>query len=515
MKTLDSKVLFTVLIVSLCVGIFSLVSLSSDFHLFAFIQLGFTLLSAILLFLKRGQKKDKLNFRISFSDLGRVFNYILVLALAVLSYQVVNRFFDYEYDSTSNKANSLAPESQSVLRSLNSDIEILGFFLGGTPPEAVNQLLNRYARYSSHLSWKGLDPDKERPILEGLGINEKDTLFIRKVGDDKYGVKVTRDISEETLTNGIRKLTQGRTANILSLVGHGEGNLLDDSEGGFLFLKEAIEGEGYAFNPPIDLSVPESSKRLKVDKNNFLIIISPLTTYLQVELDLIQTYFKNGGSGLILLEPNRNQDLVGMLSPLGFDIGNDMVVDREMFTFGESRLGVQPIVDKFSSHASVNNFSKTVILSTVRSVRKLAMSDDIQEMAFTSQSSWGEVNLQDLLSKTPKAMKEEGDTLGPLAIASALEREMNGINQRVVVLGDSDFVANINIRQLFNRDFILNIINWAIGEDSPVTIRAATLEKSEIIISENTYMRLFICLGILLPEIMIVWGVYMWGRRRQ
>lgn len=514
MKAIQTKVLVSIFIITLCVGIFSLVSLSSDFYVFGFAHLFFSLLSCVFLILRRGQNRDKTELKVSLSSISKVFNYVLILALAVLSYRLVDRFLDFEYDSTSNKANSLAPESQKVLKSLDEDVEILGFFLGGTPPDQVNQLLNRFSRYSNHLTWRGLDPDKERPIVEGLGINEKDTLYIRKVRDEKTGVKVTRDITEETLTNGIRKLSQGRKANILSIAGHGEGNLLDDTEAGFMFLREAIEGEGYAFNPPIDLTNSEMSKRLKVDQNNFLLIISPVSAYLPGELDLIRNYFKEGGSGLILLEPNRNQDLAGVLSGLGFKIGQDMIVDKEMFTFGESRLGVQPIIDTFSAHPAVSNFAKSVILSTVRSVRKEAMADDVQELAFTSQSSWGEVNLAELLSKAPKAQKEKEDNAGPLAIASGLERNLNGLKQRVVVLGDSDFVANINLRQLFNRDFILNITNWAIGEDSPVTIRATTLEKSEVIISEKTYMLLFMFLGILLPEVMIVWSVYMWGKRR-
>ena len=514
MKAIQTRVLVSIFIVTICVGVFSLVSLASDFYIFAYIHLLIAFVSFFAIFLRRGKNPNNSGVKISFAYLSRIFNYALIVALIILSYKFVDRFLDFEYDSTSNKANSLAPETQKVLGSLKFDIEILGFFLGASPPERVNQLLTRFSRNSNHFSWKGLDPDKERPLVQALGISEKDTLFIRKVGEDKFGVKVTRDITEEALTNAIRKLSQGRRANILSIRGHGEGDLLDDTEPGFLFLKEAIEGEGYQFVPPLDLTDGVSSKLFKADPNNFLLIISPVTAYLPAELELIQQYLKEGGNALIFLEPNRNRDLVDLLNGLGFKILDNMVVDREMFTSGESRLGVQPIVDSFSSHSSVANFGKSVVLSTVRSVGKEPMADFVQELAFTSQTSWGETNLGDLLSKSPKAQKEENDNPGPLSIASSMERNVGNLKQRIVVLGDSDFVANINLRQLFNRDFILNLMNWAIGENSPVTIRAATLEKSEIVISEKTYMLLFMILGVLLPEAMIVWSVYMWGKRR-
>jgi hypothetical protein len=502
--------LLTLFILSLTVGIFSLLSLSDAFILFAWIHLGLALFSAGLLVLRRGRDGEARLVLPGSRSLSKFVNYLLVIILAILSYQAVGRFLKFEYDATSNKAHSLALESLNVLSSINEKVEILGFFLGAKPPEHIAELLNKFTRNSSNITWRGLDPDKERPLVEAYGISEKDTLFIKKINDNTTGIKVSRDINEETLTNALRKLVSGRKANILTLSGHGEGDITNDKEVGFLFLKEAIEGEGYK----VPTSVTLTSVDLKPSKESFLLLIAPTTSYLPEELTQIKNYFENGGSGLILLEPNRNADLSGLLSGLGFKIGNDIIVDKEMFTMGESRLGVQPIVDSYSKHGAVDGFKKSIVFSTLRSVRKEPMADSVQELAFTSESSWGETNLVDLYSKSPKALKDESDNQGPISIAATLEREVGGLKQRLVVIGDSEFAANINLRQLFNRDFILNLVNWAIGEDTPVTIRAGTLEKSEIVISERTYMLLFMFLGILLPELLILWSVFMWGKRR-
>lgn len=510
MKNLSPTILITTLLLSLTVGIFSLVMLSGEFILFAWVHLVFAFVSFIALFLQKNKNgKSSIRFPRS-QSMGRITNYFLILLLVILSYKVVGRYFNYEYDTTSNKAHSLAPESLKVLSSLTDEIEVLGFFIGGSPPENIAQLLNKFSRNSSKLTWKGLDPDRERPLVEVYGINEKDTLLIKKVNEKNTGIKVTRDISEETLTNALRKLVAGRKTQIVTLFGHGEGDISEEKEAGFLFLREAIEGEGYS----VPKSMPLTAEVLKPSHDKFLLLLAPTKTYLPEELDQIRNYLEGGGSGLILLDPNRNEDLVMLLSNLGFKIGDDIIVDKEMFTVGESRLGVQPIVDTFSKHKSVEGFNKSIVFSTMRSIRKEVMADYVQELAFTSESSWGETNLNELLSETPKALKEANDNHGPLSVAAALERDVNGLNQRLVVVGDSDFAANINLRQLFNRDFMLNLLNWAIGEDSPVTIRAGTLEKSEVVISESTYMSLFMFLGILLPEILILWSVFMWGRRR-
>jgi len=84
---------------------------------------------------------------------------------------------------------------------------------------------------------------------------------------------------------------------------------------------------------------------------------------------------------------------------------------------------------------------------------------------------------------------------------------------RVVVIGDADFVNNANIRQLFNRDFFLNILNWTIGEEEGVTIRAKSLRRSVKVLTNRQISLIFLVAGVLIPELVTLAGFVVWWAR--
>ena len=207
------------------------------------------------------------------------------------------------------------------------------------------------------------------------------------------------------------------------------------------------------------------------------------------------------------------------VSSLGFEIGNDTIVGLEKFTTAAASLGVQPVISQYADHPSLKNFEKSIIVSAAVSVRKKAAADSLTEIAYTAEDTWAESNLKDLYSKTPTAVKDQDDLFGPVSIAAVSDLKLPGdasssISQRLVVVGDLDFSANVNLYQLFNRDFILNLMNWVVGDEENISIRAGSLTKSMKIISENEYSSIFLWTGLVLPELILFFGFYSWQKGR-
>src|SRR5262249_48146141 len=152
----------------------------------------------------------------------------------------------------------------------------------------------------------------------------------------------------------------------------------------------------------------------------------------------------------------------------------------------------------------------SVLFTTVSSVRRLPEADAraVQELALTSASSWAETNLELLFSSTPQAAKEANDIPGPVSVAAAAEGSTGTphLKGRIVVFGDADFVSNTNLRELANRDFVLNAVEWAIGDELATGARARTLRLTTRKLTPEELSRIFLFGAILLPECFAVLG---------
>jgi len=114
--------------------------------------------------------------------------------------------------------------------------------------------------------------------------------------------------------------------------------------------------------------------------------------------------------------------------------------------------------------------------------------------------------------------KDASDRPGPVALAMARTFEAaeadEGAEGRLVVVGDSDFARNRYFAEFYNQDFLINAVNWLVGEEAFITIerklpRASVVTLSPEEFSNFRYLSLFV-----LPEAILLWGILLWWRRR-
>jgi ABC-type uncharacterized transport system involved in gliding motility auxiliary subunit len=490
--------------------------LGKSFQTWSLIHLGLAVICLIVsLVFRRGKggSKDQLH-EASYPGRDTIYTALYVfffLGVLVFGGVLVKKYLPVYIDVTEEKVYSLSSHTLKVLNDLSDPVYVKVFSLGGEPPEKLRILLDRYARSSSDFRWNAFDPDTHRTLVEKLGVQEKDTLYFsfEDAESDAKGILLSRNIDEEGITNALTRLVRGKDTIVYVPQSHGEGSLSLDTEAGFSFLRESVSGEGYTVSELDLISVDEIPV-----KNSVLLILAPQKSYLPGEKEKVQEFIRAGGNVLFLLEPLYVHLLQGLIEPLGIVPGADVIVDKEAFTFKDGVMGVQPLVDTFSGHHSVKDFGKTIILSTASSVRKLGDADQVTEIAFTSETSWAETDLESLYSDTPTAEKTDDDIPGPVSVAAVYENSHEAGDQRIMVIGDTDFVSNIHIRQLFNRDFFLNALNWVAGEEEVVKIRAGTLRRSREVISPAQFTSIFTFAGILIPELILLLGIGVWVYRR-
>ena len=452
---------------------------------------------------------------------------LLFFGLLIVVNVLFFRFDPLYFDSTIEKVHTLAPQSQKVLESLKDDIVIRAFYLGSEVEPAVKELLSNMKRKSDKIAWEAIDPEKNPVLVEKYGINERSTLHL-SFRDQKNTreVKVVRNINEQEIINALLKLTRGEGKKAYYLFGHGEANLDEPSEAGFLFLKEAIQGEN------IKIERLNSSAQLVIPKDtDALLVLAPRRQLLAAEKTAIEQYLKEGGSAVFLCEPNTTKDVSELVAPYEIVVGDDIIVEPLSRLFEGKALGVQPVISSYSEHSITKEFNESIVLSTACSVRGEKKADkeslwypndkvEVNSIAWTNVESWAEKNVQLVFSENSQAEKQDDDMQGPIPVAAAFEREINSSTdhkklQRIFVVGDADFVANVNIRQLFNRDFFLNGLNWVIGEEASLSIRAKSLKSASKALSPKQFRAIFILSGILFPEILLLIGFFVWIKRGQ
>ena len=86
--------------------------------------------------------------------------------------------------------------------------------------------------------------------------------------------------------------------------------------------------------------------------------------------------------------------------------------------------------------------------------------------------------------------------------------------QRIVVIGDGDFLANAYLGNGGNLNLGLNIINWLSGNDQLINIPAKTATDTTLALSNIAMVLIFIGFLLLLPFSLFTIGAIIWYKRR-
>jgi ABC-type uncharacterized transport system involved in gliding motility auxiliary subunit len=121
----------------------------------------------------------------------------------------------------------------------------------------------------------------------------------------------------------------------------------------------------------------------------------------------------------------------------------------------------------------------------------------------------------------------KGDKKGPIGIAAAVSAAVSSggappalndtpekAETRVVVYGDSDFVANSGLGIQGNRDLFLNTLGWLSQQENLIAIRPKEADDRRITLTATQQQNILILSLLIIPGFIFASGVYTWWRRR-
>jgi ABC-type uncharacterized transport system involved in gliding motility auxiliary subunit len=141
---------------------------------------------------------------------------------------------------------------------------------------------------------------------------------------------------------------------------------------------------------------------------------------------------------------------------------------------------------------------------------------EARPLAKTSDKAWAETDRESLAAGTAANDSAE-DRAGPLVLAASVEYKADTPEKdgALVVVGDSDFIANAYVSIAGNGDFFLRSLAWLAGPGELIAIRAREPGHHPIVLSRNQGRILgWMVLGIL-PGLLVFLGVLAWWKRRK
>ena len=174
------------------------------------------------------------------------------------------------------------------------------------------------------------------------------------------------------------------------------------------------------------------------DNASVLVIATPRAELLKGEVDKLKRYLERGGNLLWLIDQEPLHGLQPLAEYLGLQLTPGVVVDP---TSAELRIAPTiALAASYGVHPITENFAFNTAFPFVRQIATKPENGDwhTTQLVEVAQRGWVETGS---LEKDLRFDKDR-DVHGPIVVAVTLERKVKDKNQRVVVVGTSQFLSN-------------------------------------------------------------------------
>lgn len=441
-----------------------------------------------------------------------IFIILLLSSIGVAGW--LSNVYNQRSDWTAGKRHSLSNSTIQLLKQLPFDINLRSYQPDN--PElnsAINEILSRYQNNKADFTFELINPDIFIERAKNDNIQRQGQTIIEYQGR----IERIENISEEAISNALIRLQRNNKPQLLFLSQHGERNITDNSPIGYNKLANKLLLKGFNVS-----SVNLLKTSLTVD-NTVLVLGSINKPLLENEIIKLQQYIKNGGQVLWLQDPKPQTSQLSLLAQLNISFIPGVVVDNNQEVSRMLQLSHPAIIPilEYKRHPITEKMQYFTLFTTAAAITQQQEETFTEnqwnrsQLLITSESSWSETRNFILGVEFNKAE----DITGPLTIGIAqhrqLEIENKKIKQRIVVIGDTDFISNNNLGHGANLDFILNTFNWLSKNDKLISIAPKNAPDLQLKLSALSASILGLGFLVVLPLLFFISGALVWHRRHK
>lgn len=489
---------------------------------------------------------------------------ILLVALILVAINLAGLNLFARVDLTDDNVYSLSDASIDLVESLEDPVTVTAFFTDDLPaPYSGNRRflkdkLDDYAAYGGQdFQYRFVDPatdpdtrtEVQRYRIPPVQIQviEQDNVQLKNAymglaveyAGERETIPVIQDLArlEYDITSAIRRLTREGDPVVGFLTGHGEPSI--DRE------LSAVR-QGLARN--YDVQTVEITDGALSVAPDVLMVVAPSDTLSESDLRALDDYVMQGGRlGLLVnrvaaeLQTQQASALnIGLdpwLESYGIRVAPDLIMDESSSVVTVQRrqsflnLAQQipypffPVVTNFDAdNMMVNRLRELAFYFASTVDTSLAVPEGVQREILFSSSPVSTVQ-QNVFFIQPVLEQSEFDFDGgpyPMAAAfrgnfpSAFQDGLTGVDSRIVVVGDGDFINEAMVGQVpSNIEFVLNMVDWLVQDDALLTIRAKSIEPRRLGSVPDTWKPIVKYANLLGPVVIVmIFGLVRWRRRK-
>lgn len=460
---------------------------------------------------------------------------LLFLLLIGLLGWLSNRY-NLQTDWTANGRNSLSMASVALLERLPGPIDLTLYATDDASlRDPVSELVERYRRYKAQVELTIINPQKDPRNTREAGVTSDGELFVSYQGRSEQ-LKF-RQIDEHGLSNALQRLARAGARYLVFLEGHGERRPLGQANHDLNSWGKQLESKGFKLQP-LNLA---TRKGEIPDNTAVLVIASPQVDLLPGEVQQVLTYLQRGGNLLWLAEPDGLHGLTPVAEYLGIEFLPGTLVDPR----AAQMLGPEAALYALGADYGMHPISEHLDLITLY--------PQAAGFEVDPASGW---QADVLVRSTPDSWVEAGqldgevhfdagtDHHGPVALGVALWRTVGNDGtapddestapakadldfpaggtdtpgahtQRVVVIGDGDFLSNTYGGNGGNLAMGSNIVNWLSHDDRLLDIPVRLATDVQLQFSGAGTAAIALTFLVLLPLSLLLVGLLLWWRRRR
>ncbi|QSA96461.1 GldG family protein [Methylococcus sp. EFPC2] len=423
--------------------------------------------------------------------------------------------YSTQFDWTAGGRNTLSEASVKVLGLLKEPVKVTAYAREEKAlRDRIGEQVGRFSRQKPDLSLSFVNPDTQPDQVRELGIAVDGELRIEYQGRSEE----VQDASESAIANALQRLIHVGEQHVVFLEGHGDRSPKGQANHDLGQFGDELGRKG------IKISLLNLATTPTVpDNTSVLVIAEPRTKLLPGELAIIQSYLDRGGNLLWLAEPGELHGLEPLAQKLGLSFLPGKVVDASAQLFGIND-PTFALVAEYPPHPIVMGFQAMTLFPTVAALDK-AGDSPFERTPFlqTLPRSWTETGP---IEGKIKFDADKNEREGPLTLAYSLTRTKPGseskdkkpespAEQRIVVLGDGDFLSNAYLGNGGNLNLGLNIVHWLSQNEQFINIPAKTAPDRSLNLSPIASS--LIALGFLffVPLALFGSGAFIWWKRRR
>lgn len=501
----------------------------------------------------------------------------IVLVTFIIGAFTSSPFFKLYYDATHIKENTLSAESKEIVDQLKGDLTITTYVnaigedvYNGLPRNRNRdaKLFDKYTRFKPEIKLKyvyywdktynqymnerysGLSDEEKakrfcisekinykmfmtpaeiKEFTKPFDLNTENNKFIR-IMEHENGKKAIlrvfndteRQPDEAEISSALKRFISPSPM-VGFTTGYGSRDISNYGDRGYYlfaydkYFRQSLLNQGF------------DTKEVNLDSEELsgidILVISDLRDSLSpVALAKVEKYIADGGNIFILGDYQRGENMNKVTASIGVRFGEGLLVQNNKYSSPSILFaGYTPeSVPLFPSYIKLEKYGWKVAMPTCVSLDYSAAKDfKVTEILVSSKEAWSEYETTDLVDGEFIFNPAANETKGKFPTFISMSREINGKEQRILVAGDADFIANQELgmersdASKSNYNVISGSFRWLSNDQYPVDVTRAEQQDDEVYMPKGSDKWVKIISYIIIPLILIISAIIIIVRRQR